>query len=173
MYALKVSVDDLMASSTGTVVFQSCDASATIPQDDGYRKDFGAYPLTILKREGDRSEDKVAEINIFSACCKMMPPANKYLEFVPLPSLLNHGYFMPSAPLLITPGEEILIPLYKFRDGSDLKLPMVVGHVFLRDSKPFYFHQDKPVRQAQQNQQARVNVPVFGGRQQIAQSQFL
>lgn len=80
--------------------------------------------ITLIGRHNNRADDVVHDVNTFTTGLVFTVPSDGYLLVTAHPSLLSLGYMMP-APLIVDASntDELVIPLYKFKDGEDLELP--------------------------------------------------
>lgn len=101
------------------------------------------YNLTIVQRCDNRTEDMCNDVNTFSIGMVITPPINYHVEIIPHPQLYKAGYML-LGPLIIPPGneEEVILPLYKFKDVSDLELPFVAGIMIVRETEYCSLHID-------------------------------
>jgi hypothetical protein len=94
------------------------------------------YIITAVSRSENRAEDLTSEVNTFQTGLVIAPPLNYHCEIIPHPSLYKAGYMLVG-PLVIPPGsmEELVIPLYKYKDSEDLELPFMVGLMMVRSTE--------------------------------------
>lgn len=87
--------------------------------------------LTAITRVDNRTEDNVGEVNLFDTGLQAIIPAGTYLEIVANPSLYKQGYMLAHGTHIIQPEDRsnIVIPLYKFKDGPDIELPFRVAQL--------------------------------------------
>ena len=73
-----------------------------------------------------RVEDETGHVNMFKTGLQLEPPQGFYFEMMARSSLHKAGYMLATGTSIIDPGYrgELLVPLYKFRDGDDIELPM-------------------------------------------------
>lgn len=83
------------------------------------------HDIILIGRTDNRSEDDTQEINAFRTGLIVTPPDGFYVQIVPHPDLHKHGYFLARNPMIIQPRcqNELVIPLYKFKEAEDLALP--------------------------------------------------
>lgn len=95
------------------------------------------YELTIVERTDNRTEDIIGDVNTFSTCLTVSPPKHYHLEIMQHPSLVKTGYMLAGGPFIIEPDtqEEIIIPLFKFKEAEDLELPFKAAVMVLRQSE--------------------------------------
>jgi len=91
------------------------------------------WEITFINRTDNRVEDEVGEINNFDTglCTKLS--TGSYIEIVPHPQLINHGYMIPG-PVIIDSAHtgNLTVPLYKFREGDDIELPFRGALAFMK-----------------------------------------
>lgn len=81
--------------------------------------------LTVIGRTENRTEDVVGEVSLFETGLQCIVPAGTYLEILAAPNLYKAGYMLAHGTHIIQPEDRgnILVPLYKYKDGPDLDLP--------------------------------------------------
>jgi len=91
------------------------------------------WEITLVGRTDNRVEDQSGEVNNFDTGLNIKVTSGSYIEIVPHPQLIRHGYMLPG-PLIIdaTHSGALVIPLYKFCEGQDLELPFKAALAFLR-----------------------------------------
>jgi len=92
------------------------------------------WDLTIVSRCDSRAEDVSQDVNTFSTGLVIKPPPHYHLEVIPHPSLYKTGYMLAGSPIIINPHneEELILPLFKYREAEDLELPFKAALVVLR-----------------------------------------
>lgn len=87
------------------------------------------FVITAVARTEDRLEDEVNQVNEFRTGLVFEVPKGRSAMIFPHPSLARQGYVFGTSPILLdaVPGEELIIPLIKFREIDDLQLPFEVG----------------------------------------------
>jgi len=90
------------------------------------------WDLTIVDRVDNRTEDDVSDINWFNSGLAFRVPSGYHIQVVGNSDLYQMGYFMPH-PIIIGPNDtdQLLIPLFKFKEGDDLQLPFRCAHISL------------------------------------------
>lgn len=80
--------------------------------------------LTLIGRKDNRADDVLHDVNYFNTGLVFTLPQDTYILITANPALFSMGYMMPS-PMIIDSScsDEIMVPLYKFKDGEDLELP--------------------------------------------------
>ena len=99
-----------------------------------HKEYFSLYDITLVARKDGRIEDDMGEINYFETDL-IVTPANKniFLEIQSHSQILPMGYIMLQ-PMFIFHGDtqRLVIPLYKFKEGPDLELPLVGSQIHIR-----------------------------------------
>lgn len=92
------------------------------------------WDITLVGRVDNRAEDTVGDVNMYNTGISIIPPAGYYLDLVARSSLHKHGYMLVTGTSIIDPEYrgEILVPLFKFREGEDLELPFRAVQIILR-----------------------------------------
>ena len=95
------------------------------------------WQLTLIRRCDNRVEDVERDVNTFTTGLKISPPKNYHLEVIEHPNLRGTGYTMIGVPLIINPDcqEELVISLFKFKEGEDLPLPFIAASLVLRQTE--------------------------------------
>ena len=90
-----------------------------------HKNDIG-WDVTLIARTDNRVEDETGHVNMFKTGLQLEPPQGFYFEMMARSSLHKAGYMLATGTSIIDPGYrgELLVPLYKFRDGDDIELPM-------------------------------------------------
>lgn len=99
------------------------------------------WDLELVERTDDRSSDEVGRINKFHTYISVTPPYGHHIEIHPRYSLLSNGYMMQ--PIIVDPdyAGEIIIPLFKFEERSDLDLPYAAVQMILVKNNPAYLYE--------------------------------
>jgi hypothetical protein len=65
------------------------------------------------------------------------PPPHYHFEVLPHPTLYKAGYMLASSPIVINPEdeEELILPLYKYKESEDLVLPFRAALLVLRPTE--------------------------------------
>ena len=95
------------------------------------------WSVTLIGRVDNRVEDVTGELNYFSTGIKVSPPEGYYLELVAKKELYKAGYMLPSGYTILDPDEEeeLVVPLYKFKDGEDLEIPFSGVQLVVRQAE--------------------------------------
>ena len=98
------------------------------------------WDLHLIERTDERAEDTVGALNKFSTGLRIEPPPGYYVEIVARSSLQNYGYMLGNGVGIIDPDYrgEVIVSLYKFREGDDLGLPLRAVQMILRKVEPAY-----------------------------------
>lgn len=90
--------------------------------------------LTLVSRVDNRTEDNVGEVNLFDTGLSAVIPLGTYLEIIASPQLYKAGYMLAHGSHIIQPEDRnnIVVPLYKFKDGPDLELPFRAAQIVPR-----------------------------------------
>lgn len=83
------------------------------------------YDLTLVARSDNRAEDDVGSVNLFETGLRFAPPPGYYLEVVAKDNLVSNGYILSNGVQILDPEDrsDLVVSLYKFREGDDLSLP--------------------------------------------------
>ena len=108
------------------------DAEAELPEKND-ATDVG-YDLTLMARTDNRVEDNVGDVNMFRTGLCIKPPLGHHVEIIARSSLHKTGYMLANAVGVIDPNYrgEVLVALYKFREGQDLVLPFRAVQLVVR-----------------------------------------
>ena len=92
------------------------------------------WDITVVSRCDSRAEDVHQDVNTFSTGMVIRPPPHYHFEVFPHPALYKAGYMLAGSPLIINPedDEELILPLYKYRESEDLELPFRAAILVLR-----------------------------------------
>jgi len=95
------------------------------------------WNITIVGRCNNREEDVFGDANTFSTGLILKPPRNYHFEVIEHSSLYKTGYTLCGGTRIIHPTneDELIIPLYKFKDSDDLSTPFVVATLILRETE--------------------------------------
>ncbi|MDB4769350.1 hypothetical protein OAG24_00145 [bacterium] len=107
---------------------------AVIPRKaEGHENDVG-FDITLIGRTENRAEDELGKVNKFHTGLELKPPKGFYLELIAKSSLHDQGYMLATGTTIIEPSNtgEIIVPLYKYSDESDLDLPFDAVQLILR-----------------------------------------
>lgn len=107
------------------------------------------WELTAVSRCENRAEDVHQDVNTFSTGIIITPPKHYHIEIFAHPALYKAGYMLVGTPLVINPGnhEELILPLFKFREGEDLELPFRAALLILRETEYAVIGNDGTKRQ--------------------------
>ena len=109
------------------------------------RQDDIGWDVTLISRTENRVEDEVGHVNYFSTGLQLEPPKGYYFEMFARSSLHKSGYMLATGTSIIDPGYrgELLVPLFKFKDGDDLELPMRSIQLILKKKITCMYHESK------------------------------
>lgn len=95
------------------------------------------WDLTLIERTDKRNEDDIGSINMFRTGLVVSPPLGYHVEIYARSSLQKLGYMLGNSVGIIDPEYrgEVLIGLYKFREGADLELPCRGVQMILRKTE--------------------------------------
>ena len=90
--------------------------------------------ITVVSRCDSRAEDYQQDVNTFATGLIIRPPRHYHVEIIAHPALYKAGYMLTGSPLIINPGnnEELILPLYKYKESEDLELPFRAAIAVLR-----------------------------------------
>lgn len=127
-------------------------------QENGYINP--GYFITLIDRKDNRVEDDSSEVNTFGTGLIICPPEGYYIEVIPTQDLFKQGYFIVG-PIIIEPGNksELVIPMFKFRETEDLKLPLKAGQIVMR--KRVYHYRSMVNGSINTGSQNRMYTPVM------------
>lgn len=94
------------------------------------------YNVTLIGRTENRAEDTINDVNEFNTGLNITPPKGYFLEVMVNSSLHKHGYTILGGSIIINPEDtgEVIVPLFKFKDGDDLVLPFKGVQLILRQA---------------------------------------
>lgn len=97
------------------------------------------YDLTLIGRTENRVDDTYGDVNYFNTGLSVVPPDGYYFELLGRENLLRAGYIL-QGPIIIDPEDrnEVLVPLYKYKEVDDCELPILGARLVLRQAE--YFH---------------------------------
>jgi hypothetical protein len=129
-----------------------------------------AWNIDLIGRTDNRIDDVSHDINEFNTGLVISPPSGFYVEVVASQNLYSSGYTLPYN-LIINPNntEELIVPLYKFRDTSELDFPFQGVKFVLREFIDAYVT-NAPQQQPQQPQYQQQQPPQY--QQQYQQPQY-
>jgi len=109
-------------------------------EDIGSKENFDDpyWELPVVTRVDNRVDDVLGDVNEFGTGLALKAPKHYHLEIIEHPQLHKSGYSLVGGPRIITPaaaGDEIIIPLMKFREGDDIELPCRVAIVVMRETQ--------------------------------------
>lgn len=119
----------------GSINFVKLKPTAEAPSKEN-NKDVG-HDITIVERVDNRSEDVYGDVNIFSTGLVLTAPLHYHIEIIEHPNLYKTGYMLAGGPRIINPGssEELILPLYKFKETEDIELPFRAALMVLRETE--------------------------------------
>jgi len=99
-------------------------------------KDIG-YEITVIERLDNRADDVYGDVNMFSTGLILNAPKHYHVEVIEHPALHKAGYMLVGGPRIINPEntEELLLPLYKYKEVEDIELPFRVAVIVLRETE--------------------------------------
>lgn len=129
-----------------------------------------SYDVDVVERCDGRTEDMVNDVTVFDTGIAVKPPQGFYMELVAHPMLYKEGYLLVNGLSVLDPDDQgrILVGLYKFKDGDDLKLPHRAIQIIPRKAEYVYMGestvpliQEEPQQQHRQNNVTFSNQPSF------------
>jgi hypothetical protein len=95
------------------------------------------WNITVIARDENRVDDTYGDVNTFRTGLVLSAPQHYHLEIIEHPQLYKTGYSLAGGPIVINPGneDELIIPLYKFRETDDIELPFVVALAVVRETE--------------------------------------
>lgn len=104
------------------------------PRDD---TDRCVYDVLLVERTDLRVEDTTNDINTYSTGIVLTPPKGYYIEVFLNQELLKQGYMMPGSVIIESGNsQELIVPLFKFKDSEDLSLPCDGVAFVIKESHP-------------------------------------
>lgn len=99
-------------------------------------KDVG-HQITVVERTDNRSEDVYGDVNLFSTGLSFKAPKHYHIEILEHPDLHKTGYTLIGGPRILNPGDdqEVVLPLYKYKEVEDLELPFRAALIVLRQTE--------------------------------------
>lgn len=96
-----------------------------------------SWDLTLIGRSDNRTEDTVNDINLFSTGIKLSPPKGYHFELIANQNLFKSGYMLATGLTVLQPEscDEVVVPLFKFKEVADLDLPFNGVQIILRESQ--------------------------------------
>jgi hypothetical protein len=96
-----------------------------------------AFEITIIERVDNRADDVYGDVNDFSTGLILNAPKHYHIEIIEHPALHKTGYMLVGGPRIINPDntEELILPLYKFKESEDLELPFRAAQLVLRETE--------------------------------------
>ena len=109
--------------------------NADLPFKENYKN--AEWEVSVVSRSENRIEDIFQDVNTFNTGLIITPPHGCHIEVVDHPALYKAGYFMVGNPRVINPDntEELVIPLYKFKECEDIELPFRAVTLVLRETQ--------------------------------------
>lgn len=115
-----------------------------------------AFDVIVVARCDNRAEDVYGDINTFSTGLVITPPPHYHMEVIGHPLLLKTGYMIPGTTIINRDNqEELVLSLYKFKEGDDLELPFKVAQLLLRTTEY------SPIKVDALPQRKQSRMPVF------------
>ncbi len=101
------------------------------------------FDLQLVERCDGRTEDLVGDVTMFNSGIVIKPPEGWYFEIHARSSLHKHGYMLANGVGIIDPEYRgnIFVPLLKFRDGDDIKVPIRAVQLVPRRAEYLYVGQ--------------------------------
>jgi dUTPase len=101
------------------------------------------YDVELVERCDGRTEDMVNDVTLFDTGLVIKPPEGYYFEMVARRSLYKEGYMMANGVEIIDPcyRGNVIVALYKFKDGDDIKLPFGAVQLIPRRAEYIYVGQ--------------------------------
>jgi|SRR5208337_1176106 len=101
------------------------------------------YDVELVERCDGRTEDMVNDVTLFDTGLVIKPPEGYYFEVVARRSLYKEGYMLANNIEIIDPcyRGNVIVGLYKFKDGDDLKLPFGAVQLIPRKAEYIYVGQ--------------------------------
>lgn len=96
------------------------------------------YDITLIARTDNRAEDNIHDVNMFSTGLMISPPPGYYIEVVAKNSLQRSGYMLATGITIVDPetaDDELIVPLYKFKESQDIDLPFRAVQIVLRKAE--------------------------------------
>lgn len=95
------------------------------------------HDIVLIGRKDGRVDDRMGDVNLFNTGIAIIPPRGYHIEIIARSSLQNDGYMLANNVGVIDPNYrgEIIVALYKFRDGPDLELPSRSVQMVLRKTE--------------------------------------
>jgi hypothetical protein len=95
--------------------------------------------IDVVGRDNTQQVDDIQnDVREFTTGLRIKFPKHYHGEIYEHPNLWKTGYMLSGGPRILSPHdaeEEIMIPLYKYKDGDDLALPMPVAILVMRESQ--------------------------------------
>jgi len=100
-------------------------------------EDDTCYIITLTERTDARTEDSVGECQDFHTGIKFTSfPPGYHAELFAKSDLENQGYSMLSHRIISSNDtDEIIISLFKFKEGDDLELPFPAVNILIRKTE--------------------------------------
>lgn len=102
------------------------------------------WNLTLVGRVNNRIDDLLCEVNEFTTGVKLAPPPGYYFEVILSPEMARNGYMLATGACMAlnpsTSRDEIVVPLYKFKECDDLSLPCRGVLIVLREALYAHAH---------------------------------
>lgn len=92
-----------------------------------------ALDIIVIGRCENRAEDTYGDVNTFSTGLVITPPQHYHVEVIAHPSLWKTGYMLTGTTIInVDNQEELILCLYKFKEGEDLETPFKAAQMILR-----------------------------------------
>ena len=151
------------------IIIKKIAATAEIPTKDN--ENF-IYDISIISRANQRTDDINYDVNIFNTGLSIKPPKGYYAEIYGSQELLNAGYML-SSPVIVSQQsfeDEIVLPLYKFKDTEDIELPFRAGIMIIREC--LHVHIYSPADPSLKKNEPKEKLDFSGGRNKKKSAHF-
>lgn len=134
------------------------------------------WNVSAIARTDNREEDVFADVNLFSTGLILDPPKNFHIEVLEHPSLYKLGYSLLGGSRIINPGnktEELIIPLYKFKNVEDLALPVDICVIMLRETEyasVAYVSRKKVAKMIYEDEDISASAPISSHASRVSRS---
>ena len=135
-----------------TALVQLMHPHANVPSKN-FDEDIG-YDVELVERCDGRTEDMVNDVTLFDTGLVIKPPEGYYFEVVARRNLYKEGYLLAAGVEVIGPSYRgnVVVALYKFKDGDDLKLPFGAVQLIPRKAEYIYVgHTDEQLAEESAN----------------------
>lgn len=117
-----------------------------------------SFSVTLIDRTEMRTDDITHDINEFSTGLLCLPPPGFYFEVTAERDLYKSGYMLPNS-FQVDPGQELVVPLFKFKDVPDIELPFTGISLTLRKRYDSCLNAERAVSAPQPVVQPVVQIP--------------